>query len=325
MQAAADAAAEMGCHGDAARALFNVAATQQRLNKVEQVSQAVLGAERASRLAADEAAHCRQLANTARCLLEVEREVPHALGLVREAESLAEALGLRFAELEWGRAHAARWSGDLDRAHALMGKAYELAKLHEDRWRESGCLVWLATIDLERQRFDLAVRHCDEADRIASRIGQGQAPVADALRALTHLVMSSGRGDTSSLDRGIAALRAFDDKTQLAYVLNCRAVLDLAHGRTAQARAAAREAMDAARVVRRTTEIAVAGAVLARALAADGDRSAAAACLKDLVSNHDLADLSARARAHMEAAARGIGLSLPTSPRQHKAPRTPPR
>ncbi|MBV9354585.1 MAG: AAA family ATPase, partial [Chloroflexi bacterium] len=255
LQAAADAATEMGLHGDATSALITMAAIEQRLNKAEQAGQTVLRAERASRLA-DEATHCRQIANAGRCLLEVEREIPRALGLVRDAEALAETLGLRFAELEWGRAHAARWEGDLDRAHALMSEACDLARLHEERWRESGCLAWLATIDLERQRFESVLRHCDAVERIAARMGQGQAPVADALRALARLA-SSGRDDTSSLDRGLAALREFDDKTQLAYALNYSAAFHLARGRSGQARAAATEAMATARAVRRATEIAV--------------------------------------------------------------------
>ncbi|MBV8988335.1 MAG: hypothetical protein JO372_07210, partial [Solirubrobacterales bacterium] len=305
LQAAADAATEMGLHGDATSALVTTAIIEQRLNKAEQAGQASLRAERASRLA-DEATHCRQIANTGRCLLEVEREIPRALALVRDAEALAETLGLRFAELEWARAHAARWRGDLDRAHALMSEACDLARLHEDRWRESGCLVWLATIDLERQRFGSVLRYCDAVQRIAARMGQEQAPVADALRALARL-MSSGRDDTSSLDRSLAALRAFDDKAQLAYVLNCGAALHLARGRNGQARAAATEAMATARAVRRTTEIAVGGAILARALAAAGDLAAAIASLEDLAAACEPAGLSARARAHVEAAAREIG------------------
>ncbi|MBV8614812.1 MAG: hypothetical protein JOY66_13750, partial [Acetobacteraceae bacterium] len=216
----------------------------------------------------------------------------------------------RFAELEFARSHAARWEGDLDRAHARMSQACDLARRHEDRWRESGCLVWLATIDLERQRFDLVLRHCDAIERIAARMGQGQAPVANALRALAHL-MSSGRDDTSSLDRSLVALREFDDKAQLAYVLNHSAALHLAHGRTTQARAAATEAMATARAVRRTTEIAGAGAILARALAADGDRAAAVACLEDVAATCEPASLSARARAHVETAAREIGAPMP--------------
>jgi hypothetical protein len=68
--------------------------------------------------------------------------------------------------------------------------------------------------------------------------------------------------------------------------------------------------MVTARAVRRTTEIAVAGTLLARALAADGDRAAAMACFGDLASTCEPASLSARARAHVEAAAREIGVPM---------------
>jgi class 3 adenylate cyclase/tetratricopeptide (TPR) repeat protein len=305
LRAAADSATEMGLHGEATNALVSIAVIEQRLNRLEQASQASMRAEQLSR-SSDPATHCRQVANTARCLLEVEREIPRAFAMLRDAESQASALGLCFTELQWARAHAARWQGDLDGAHAMMADAYELARAQEMGWRESGCLLWLAIIDLERGNFGATKAYCERLSELAVRTGQGQAPVADALRALANLL--SCEGDAwAALDRSLAALREFDDKAQLAYVLNRIADFQLAHGRVAEARIVANEALANALAVRHTTEIIVARAILGRALGAEGERASVVAWWEDLISNSKPDALSARARSHLEIAGRELG------------------
>ncbi len=116
-------------------------------------------AEEASRNA-DNTTRCYQMANTGRCLLEVEQQIPRAFTLIDEAESMASSLDLDFAELAWARSHAARWTGDLVRAHALMSRAVELARLREERWQEVECLIWLTMIDLERQELPSVEQYC---------------------------------------------------------------------------------------------------------------------------------------------------------------------
>jgi hypothetical protein len=59
------------------------------------------------------------------------------------------------------------------------------------------------------------------------------------------------------------ALRALDDKTHLAYVLNHLAALELDAGRLDRAHAAATEALAAAQALGRSNEIAIAQALLA--------------------------------------------------------------
>jgi len=53
-----------------------------------------------------------------------------------------------------------RWQGDLDRAHALISRATVLARQREERWREVECLIWLATINLERRDLSSVERLC---------------------------------------------------------------------------------------------------------------------------------------------------------------------
>jgi class 3 adenylate cyclase len=312
LQEAADSARAFGLHAEAVSALHAISWRQQWSNDPRGASQSALKAEEVSRKA-DDITRCQQVANTGRCLLEVEQQILHGLGLVSEAEAMARTLETDFVELEWGRAHAARWKGDLDRAHELMSRAVELARLREERWREVECLVWLAMIDLERQEPSLVEQYCAEIDEIAERIAHALPPVSAVFRVLARF--GSGRNDLpSALDLALASLRDFDDKAHLAYALNFVAHDALARGHYSQARAAATEALTASRAMSRTTEIVVAASILARAECASGDRSAATARLQALMSECDCAILSARARVSLERAAHDIDFVLERPP-----------
>jgi class 3 adenylate cyclase len=317
LQVAADTARAWGLHNEAVSALHARSWLLQWSNDASGASQSSLKAEEASRKA-DDITRCQQVANTGRCLLEVEQQISHALGLVSEAETMASTLEVDFVELEWARAHAARWKGDLDRACALMTRAVELARLRGERWREVECLMWLAMIDLERQRSLSVEQHCNEIDEIAERLAHALPPVSAVFRVLAQF--GAGRKDLSSaLDKALISLRDFDDKAHLAYALNFAAHDALTRGQYSQARIAATEALTAARAMSRTTEIVVAGSILACAECAGGDRSAAIGRMQAFMSECDFATLSARARANLERAAHDIGFALERPPNGRQA------
>ncbi len=301
LQAAADAAITFGFHNEAVAALHAKSWLLQWSNDAMGAGTTALRAEEASR-SADETTRCYQMANTGRCLLEVEQQISHAFTMIDEAKAMARALALDFVELEWARSHAARWQGDLDRAHALMSRAVDLARLREERWREVECLIWLAMIDLERGKLPSVIRFCNDIDTIAARIDHALPPVSAAFRVLAQRRL----GDTDltpALDQALTSLRDFDAKAHLAYVLNFSAHDALDQGQHSQARSAATEALTTAKTMSRTTEIVVAYSTLARLDCAEGQRSAAIERLQSLASECELATLSARARASFERAA----------------------
>ena len=113
LQEAADAATGCGLHNEAVSALHARSWLQQWSNDARGAGQTALQAEEASRKA-DDITRCGQLANTGRCLLEVEQQISRAFILIDQAETMAKTLGLDFVELEWARSHAVRWKGDLD-------------------------------------------------------------------------------------------------------------------------------------------------------------------------------------------------------------------
>ena len=297
---AADEAEVMGLSEEAAAAYNLIAWLTWRLNESDTARAATLDAERTSRTA-DDATRCLHLANTGRCLLDVEADVERARRFLTDAAALASKLNLHVVEIEWGLGLIARWDGDLERAHAHTERAVSLARIRENRWRELECMLWLAKIDLELERFDDAIEQCEGMLRLAERIDGALTPIAKALRLLARLRKSRRRAERE-VEECVVELRKFDDKANLAYFLNGCALFELEYGRRDRARAHAREAFAAASAVKRTTEMVVASAVLARLPLADNDQEGLARHVENPTPFGDPRNLSARARSQMELA-----------------------
>ncbi len=228
--------------------------------------EATLAAEQCTRRA-DAHTRCRQLANTGRCLLDIESDPDRARALLDEAAALAAELQLPVMELEWGRGLAARAAGDLERAHASLARAVAQARAAVNHWREYECMLALATVEYEQGLTEAVVQHADEIATAARRMGESQVPYADALAALAR----TRRGDAdggAAVQASIDALRERDDQAHLAYVLIEAAQWALAQGQPATAAVQAREAHSAAATVRRPSLIARAQAIATAAQAA---------------------------------------------------------
>jgi DNA-binding SARP family transcriptional activator len=310
IEKACDAAVLVGSFGEAVRAQHVASWLYVGANDTERARLATLRAEQISRTA-DTAIRCHQLANTGRCLLEVDSAGPHAMALIAEATTMAEAHNLHFVELEWGRALVARWHGNLSEAATLMARALAFARMLEDRWREAECLDRLASIAMERGNLAEVEDRCAEIEAVMARMGQARSPFAVALRALAQL-SESAPGALAAVQSSLSALRAFDDKARLAYVLNVYARWLLDAGELSAARVAAAEAASVAREVRHPTEAAVGEALLACVCVALGDPSAGAAHLATGWEACGAPATSARARLYLERAAAALAGDIPT-------------
>ena len=261
---------------------------------------AILRAEEWSRSAGDHL-RCEQLALSGRCLLEVEGDIGRARVFLAEAGHLASCLNVRMVELDWGDALIARWDGELPIAIDLMRRALKLSRLRQDRWREIECLVWIVKLEIEAGNVDLDA-YLAEIDALAERLGDGPSPVAATFRVLTSMLGGSV-ADRARLGGCLMALRALDDKAQLAYVLNQFASVFLDRGEAGLAEAYASEALEAATAVNRPTEMFVAKSIL-RLICG---RASNAEELDSLSS-----DLSARAREFLEKARASRTIPTPT-------------
>jgi hypothetical protein len=62
-----------------------------------------------------------------------------------------------------------------------------MAAAAEIHWREYECMVWSATIDWERQRYPDVLVQAGRIVEVVQRMGETQAPFAQALAALARL------------------------------------------------------------------------------------------------------------------------------------------
>lgn len=304
IEGAIEAAEALGLHSQAAAGWEIMSFWQQQAGDTGRTQEATLAAQRMTR-GVDAATHCRQLANSGRCLLEIEADPARGRSLLDEAAALAGGLELKVMEIEWGRGLVARSEGDLDAACGALARAVTLARLADNHWREYECMVWLATAELENGRYADVLQHVDEIVAAAARMGEPQAPFAQALGALARLHQGDGSAE-AVLAASLDTLRELDDKAHLAYALNEAAALALAADRPDAAAACAREALAGALAVRRATEIAVATARLA-ASTHDARRAA------ELLATLPAGGHSARAAAAIDALARSVSTLASTA------------
>ena len=281
------AAEALGLQTAAATGHYLLSVLHQEAGDVQQAETSTLRAAEAGR-AADGTTRARQLANTARCLLELETEIGRSRALIAEASAIAGPIGLELCELYWARGLLERWDGNEDQAVSSLAHALDLARRDKDRWREYKCLTWLAMLERERGRYADMHARCAELETVAARLGDDETPFVKTLRALAGLATEEASAD-DALASALTRLRAVDDKSYLAYALNGAAHLYRHAGRTRKARLCASEALTVASVMRRHSEIAIARALLAPA----GE----AACAHDIEATSRRDDLSARARA----------------------------
>jgi predicted ATPase/DNA-binding SARP family transcriptional activator len=261
------AAEALGLHQAVMTGHYLLSIVHQEAGQNELARQSTLSAMRAGR-AADDTTYIHQLANTARCLLELETEIPRARALLHEAEILAQPLGREYCEIAWGRGLMQRWDGEAELAALSIGHALDLARSAADRWREYKCLTWLAMLELEQGRSAAARAHCAEMLQVARKLGDAEVPLAMTLDALAQLA-SGGEHEDRQLVAALEQLRAIDDKSHLAYALNVAAILCLGTARADAARAYAREALQVAETMQRTNDRVIAHATLIRLRQAD--------------------------------------------------------
>ncbi|MBL8343150.1 MAG: AAA family ATPase [Rubrivivax sp.] len=270
IQGAIVAAQDLDLPTEASAAWEILAFWRQQAGDTAGAHEATLAAERSTRRA-DAHTRCRQLANTGRCLLDIDSDGERARALLDEAAALAGELQLPVMELEWGRGLAARADGNLPLAREALARAVALARAASNHWREYECMLALATVEFELSQHEEVLRHADEVADAARRMGESQVPFADALAALARRRRDEA-GAAAAVAASLAALRERDDKAHLAYALIESAALALAAGDTAGARREAHEALAAATQVRRPTLMARAQAIVTAAGSAAAER-----------------------------------------------------
>jgi DNA-binding SARP family transcriptional activator len=223
--------------------------------------------ERVTRTA-DDGSHVLGLAEAAKCLAMLERELSNADAMAMEAAALAERKQLQCPAIPFALGILRYYENRLDAAVDYMEDARTLCKTQGDRIGEFLANEYLTLVEIDRGDFDAALRRCRLLLDIGARLRDGsERPLAEALERLCRYGLE---GSDEGLDESLQALRLADAKHRLAVVLNRAAMLDIRGGRLDPARQRGAEALELAKLMERPSETLYAHINLAQAHAADG-------------------------------------------------------
>lgn len=222
------------------------------------------------------------LAETARCLAMLERDLTEADAMLMEAQSLADRRRTVHRAIPAGLGMLRYYEGRLDEAERLFEESRALCKSAGDRLSEFQANEYLVMISLQRGHCEDARRRCGELLALGEKLRDGsESPFA---RALYGLCVYATDDDAADLDAALADLQIADAKHRLAYVQTRAALIDHERGRVDASIARAAEALACASALERPTEMLLAHVALAL--------------------GHAARDEQARAREHRDAVAR---------------------
>ncbi|TDG15393.1 hypothetical protein E2F43_03945 [Seongchinamella unica] len=211
-----------------------------------------LQAERMSRGGTDEA-QILGLAEAAKCLAMLERDLSRADAMTMEAQSLAQRTGYQSAAIPTTLGILNYYADSFDVAIEHLEDARTLAKSQGDRLTEFMANEYLAMVEMERRDCGAAQDYAAALVEIGARVREGsELPYAQCLEALCRYSLTD---DDSGLAPALEALHRADAKQRLAFVLNRAAIQYIEHGELARGQACATEALELARLMERPSEV----------------------------------------------------------------------
>ena len=226
----------------------------------------------------DHAEQVASMADAARCLILLERDLAQAGAMLVEAEARAKRLGVELGSLCDARGMLLAHEGACDAAFEQFEHAERLASAERNLLLEFYVLEHRATLELERGAFAGASALAARMIAVGDKVREGsEAAFARAFAALAlHAASAVDDGERvpPELDAGIEALRIADAKYRLAYVLTRAALVDLELGQPARALARAQEARPIAELLERPSEIWLSLVLAVRAAAELGAQEA---------------------------------------------------
>jgi hypothetical protein len=203
------------------------------------------------------------MAEAARCLALLERDLGQAEALALEARARAAQAGVESVAIPDALGMLRFHQGEWDDAATLFHHARELSQREGDRDGEFRALEHLIVLELERNDIVTARTLCHDIVALAAKLREGsEAPFARCLAAL--VAEASGAAVRDEMESALDALRMADAKHRLAYALLRATSADFARGEFAKARARGEEALRLAEILERPSETALAHLVLLR-------------------------------------------------------------
>jgi DNA-binding SARP family transcriptional activator/predicted ATPase len=224
----------------------------------------MLRAEAVSR-AGDERARITAMAEAARCLVLLERDLPRAEALALEAGARAARAGLRPSAVADAQGMLRQHQGRFAEAEELFEEARLEARGAGSAMDEFQALEHHVVLFQQQGDWTAALRLARDLAALGEKLREGsEAPFARALLALSRHALGEEAAE-DALDAALDELRGVDAKQRLAYALTRAARLDLEQGRARRARERAEEARRAAEALGRPSETILAKLTLVRA------------------------------------------------------------
>ena len=219
------------------------------------------------------------LAETAKCLAMIERDLSKADAMLMEAQSMARRKGFSHFAISAGLGMLRFHEGKMEEAAELFKESRTLCKSAGARIDEYLANEHLMMIEFQCGRYDAAREYCRNLQAIGEKIRVGsEAPFSRALGALCEFALHDSN---ENLEPSLDELRSVDAKHRLAYTLTRAAQIDCERGRHEDAARRAAEALEYATLLERPTEMILARAILSRASREAGDMK--------MAERHDLA------------------------------------
>lgn len=220
------------------------------------------------------------MAETAKCLVMIERDLGQADAMLMEASALAERSHFAHHSIAAGLGMLRFHENRLEEAEELFREARTLCKSSGDRVSEYQANEYLAMLYLQQGRLPEAEERCREMQALGEKLREGsEEPFA---RAMLGLYAYASDDDPAALDAALPDLRIADAKHRLAYVLTRAAIMDCERGRADSGVQRATEALGYAELLERPTEMLIANAVLAHCQATAGESKQAARLRKEV-------------------------------------------
>ncbi len=210
-----------------------------------------LQAERITR-GADDKAHILGMAEAAKCLLLLERDLSRADAMATEASSLAARCNVLYPVVQASQGMLRYYEGRLDEAVEHLEEARTLARAQGDRVNEYMANEYLTMVEVDRGDYTAATARCQTLVEIGARLREGsEYPFALGLQALCDYGLN---GADATLVDCLQVVREADAKARLTYLLNRAAALDIHRGHLERALERSAEALRIAQLMERPTE-----------------------------------------------------------------------
>lgn len=232
-----------------------------------------LHAERVSR-AGPKNEHLRGMAEAARCLVLLERDLSRADAMLMEAKSLAKREELYLPVLAHVDGMMCYHRGEFGPAEELLQEARAGYKAKGDRLSEYQANEYLVMLQIDRGRFDLAARYSKGLLAIGEKLKQGSEAVF--ARAMVDLCgyQTNPEQYFEGLSQQLQCLRECDAKHRLAFTLVRTAIVDARSQRWLKALECAKEALQYTELLHRPSEQLLAHSLLAVSAHYLGDEQA---------------------------------------------------